>query len=139
MRSAVPVTSLLVALAAASPAAADGAPMPEHKITQSESYTMLEPMYATVLDGNRPRGLLMVAIGLDIPDAKLRSEATRALPLLRDAYIRNLMSYAWTHIRPWEQPDVVEIASRLQTVTDNTLRRTGARVLLAQVASRRAQ
>jgi hypothetical protein len=135
MRSATLIACLMLA-AAAVPARADGDAVPEHKITQSESYMMLEPMYATILDGNRPGGMLMVAIGLDIPNAKLRGDATRAMPLLRDAYIRNLMSYAWTHIRPMEQPDVVEIASRLQLVTDQTLHRSGARVLLAQVASR---
>lgn len=136
MRSAVLIACLMLAATAVVPARADGNAAPEHKITQSESYMMLEPMYATILDGNRPSGMLMVAIGLDIPNAKLRSDATRAMPLLRDAYIRNLMSYAWTHIRPMEQPDVVEIAARLQLVTDQTLHRTGARVLLAQVASR---
>lgn len=134
MRSALLLSSLFLLALAASPAA--GGAMPEHKITQSESYMMLEPMYATILDGNKPSGMLMVAIGLDIPEAALRSDATRALPILRDAYIRNLMSYAWTHIRPWQQPDVAEIAERLQLVTNRTLRRPGARVLLAQVASR---
>jgi hypothetical protein len=138
MRSALLVSGLLLVAVAATPAAADGNTMPEHKITQSESYIMLEPMYATILDDNRPAGLLMVAIGLDIPDAKLRSDANRAMPLLRDAYVRNLMSYTWTHVRAWEQPDVVEIASRLQSVTDRMLRHTGARVLLAEVASRRS-
>jgi hypothetical protein len=136
MRSGLLVSSLFLLTLAAPPALADGASMPEHKITQSESYIMLEPMYATILDGARPNGMLMVAIGLDIPDAGLRNEATRAMPILRDAYVRNLMSYAWTHIRPSQQPDVVEIATRLQLVTDHTLRRAGARVLLAQVASR---
>jgi len=139
MRSALLVSSLFLLALAASPAGADGGSMPEHKITQSESYIMLEPMYATILDGSRPNGMLMVAIGLDIPDAGLRNEATRAMPILRDAYVRNLMSYAWTHIRPSQQPDVVEIATRLQLVTDHTLRRAGAHVLLAQVASRISQ
>ena len=136
MRSALLVSSLFLLALAASPAGADGGSMPEHKITQSESYIMLAPMYATILDGTRPNGMLMVAIGLDIPDTGLRGEATRAMPILRDAYVRNLMSYAWTHIRPSQQPDVVEIANRLQLVTNRTLRRAGARVLLAQVASR---
>jgi hypothetical protein len=136
MRSVALIAGLMLVAAAAVPARADGDAVPEHKITQSESYMMLEPMYATILDGNRPSGMLMVAIGLDIPDAKLRGDATRAMPLLRDAYVRNLMSYAWTHIRPMEQPDVVEIAARLQLVTDQTLHHSGARVLLAQVASR---
>jgi hypothetical protein len=136
MRSGLFVSSLFLLTLAVAPALADGASMPEHKITQSESYIMLEPMYATILDGSRPNGMLMVAIGLDIPDAGLRNDATRAMPILRDAYVRNLMSYAWTHIRPSQQPDVVEIANRLQLVTNHTLHRPGVRVLLAQVASR---
>jgi hypothetical protein len=97
---------------------------------------MLEPMYATVIADDKPSGQLMVAIGLDIPDAKLRADAVHALPILRDAYVRSLMGFAWSHVRPWIQPDVVEIADRLQRVTDRTLKRAGARVLLAQVMVR---
>jgi hypothetical protein len=135
MRSAAFFASLMLAALAAQQARADG-PMPEHKITQSESYIMLEPMYATIIDSNRPSGMLMVAIGLDIPDAKLRAQVERAMPLLRDDYVRSLMSYAWSYIRPWQQPDVADIADRLQRVTDRALHRPGARVLLAEVGTR---
>src|ERR1700722_3599569 len=134
MRSAGLGLMLLILLA--SPALADEARAPEHKITQSESYRMLEPMYATIINGDRPSGTLMVAIGLDIPNVALRKDADRAMPILRDAYVRSLMSYAWSHVRPWIQPDVVEIATRLQKVTDTTLHKPGARVLLAQVMVR---
>jgi hypothetical protein len=137
--SAFSATLLFVlALAGTAPALADdGQPRAAtHKVTQSESYIMLEPMYATIMDSSKPVGLLMVAIGLDIPDAKLRADADRAMPLLRDYYVRNLMVFAWTHVRLNEQPDVVEIAQRLQGVTDRALRHTGARVLLAQVSAR---
>ena len=109
---------------------------PVHKITQAESFIMMEPMYATILDANHPSGLLMVAIGLDIPNEELRGEADHALPVLRDAYIRNLMNFAASSVRPWRQPDVVEIGARLQRVTDRALKRKGAQVLLAQVAIR---
>jgi flagellar basal body-associated protein FliL len=135
MRSTAFFASLMLAALAAQPACADGS-MPEHKITQSESYIMLEPMYATIIDSNRPSGMLMVAIGLDIPDAKLRAQVERAMPLLRDDYVRSLMSYAWSYIRPWQQPDVADIADRLQRVTDRALHRPGARVLLAEVGTR---
>jgi hypothetical protein len=134
MRSTVIVLAVS-SLFAPSALAAD-APVPEHKITQSESYMMLEPMYATVIDGDRPNGTLMVAIGLDIPDPVLRANAEHAMPILRDAYVRNLMAFAWSHVRPWVQPDVAEIADRLQHVTDHTLKKTGARVLLAEVVVR---
>lgn len=136
MRSATLAFMLLIATGALSAGQARAEDkQPVHKITQSESYIMLEPMYATIMDGDRPAGMLLVAIGLDIPDAKLRADAERALPILRDNYIRNLMAFAWTHVRLTKQPDVIEIADRLQRVTDRTLHQDGARVLLAQVSS----
>ena len=117
----------------AMPALADD-PAPKHKETQSESFIMVEPMYTTVLDAGHPSGMLLVAIGLDIPDPVLRGQATLGLPVLRDAYVRSLMSYAAAVVRPDHQPDVALIADRLQRVTDRELHRKGARVLLAQVA-----
>ena len=127
---------LLFALALAAPARADDKAAPVHKVTQSESFIMVEPMYATIIDSSRPCGLLMVAIGLDIPNAELRGTAEHALPVLRDAYLRNLMIYTAANVRPWQQPDVNDISSRLQRVTDRALRKSGARVLLAEVAMR---
>jgi len=135
MRSAF---TLAVLMCLATVTAASGA-MPEHKLTQSESYIMLEPMYATVMDSGKPSGLLMVAIGLDIPDAWLRGQAEHALPILRDDYVRSLMNYAAAVVRPDRQPDVVAIAARLQRVTDRALQKPGARVLLAEVALRAAR
>lgn len=137
MRISIAALTFLLTLGTLPSALADGdEPAPAHKVTQSESYIMLAPMYATVMDGEHPAGMLMVAIGLDIPNAPLRAEVTRAMPLLRDYYVRSLMSFAWTHVKPTQQPDVVEIADRLQRITDRALHRTGAKVLLAQVASR---
>ena len=61
---------------AAEAAAADKADKPDkdkkdkkaavHKITQSESYLMVDPLYASIIDGSRPLGLLMLGIGLDV-------------------------------------------------------------------------
>ena len=133
MRSAFVALALLTFATAA---AADEQAAPTHKVTPAESYMMLAPMYATVMDAGKPSGLLMVAIGLDIPDAWLRGQADHAMPLLRDDYVRSLMNYAATSVRPWRQPDVLEIAARLQRVTDRALHKSGARVLLAEVAIR---
>lgn len=135
MRSAALLIVLAGLLAANALHAADDK-KPEHKITQSKSYIMLEPFYTTIYDEGRPAGLLMVAIGLDIPDDELRGEANRGMPLLRDDYVRSLTAFAATAGRIWRQPDVNEIGDRLQRVTDRALHRTGARVLLAQVAIR---
>ena len=77
-----------------------------------------------------------IGIGLDVPDPELRAEVTRTMPVLRDAYVRNMMNFSTTSVHPWEQPDVEVIAARLQRVTDRALHRKGAKVLLAQVALR---
>jgi hypothetical protein len=78
----------------------------------------------------------MIGAGLDVPDPELREEVDRSMPVLRDAYIRNLMSFTANTVRTDAQPDVGVIADRLQGVTDRALKRKGARVLLAQVAIR---
>jgi flagellar basal body-associated protein FliL len=109
---------------------------PEHKITQSKSYLSLDPIYATIVDDDRAQGMLMIGIGLDVPDAGLRTIANRSLPVLRDAYVRNLMAFTASSVRTTTQPDVSEIAKRLQGVTDRALGHKGAKILLAQVALR---
>jgi flagellar basal body-associated protein FliL len=124
--------ALLMLAAFALPAVAED--KPDHKETQSDSFIMLEPMYVTVVDAGRPQGMLLVAIGLDIPNASLRAEVNHGLPVLRDEYVRSLMAFSAAAVRPYEQPDVGMIADRLQRLTDKALHKKGARVLLAQVA-----
>ena len=135
------VLAILVMAGLATPATAadgkaDARKPPVHKITQSDSYVMIDPIYTSILDGDRPVGLLMVGIGLDIPSSELREKAEKDMPALRDAYVRSLMSFTAVSVRAWRQPDVTEIADRLQRVTDRALGRSGARLLLAQVAMR---
>ncbi len=134
-------SAAMAVLLLASPARAEdidttGGKAPKHKVTQSASYIEVDPIYATILDADKPVGLLMIGVGLDIPDAKLRGEAVHAMPVLRDALVRNLMNFSTTSVRTWKQPDVVAIAGRLQRVTDRALGRRGATLLLAQVAMR---
>lgn len=138
MRSLLAALILAAAAVAVPARAEDGGDgkAPKHKVTQSESYIMIDPMYSAILDGDKPVGMLMIGIGLDIPDAKLRGEAEHALPVLRDAFVRNLLSFSTTSVRAWRQPDVTVIADRLQGVADRALGRKGAKILLAQVAMR---
>ena len=109
---------------------------PEHKTSQSKSYLSLEPIYTTIVDDGRAQGMLMVGIGLDVPNDALREVADRSMPVLRDAYVRNLMAFTATAVRTDAQPDVALIADRLQNITDRALGKKGAKVLLAQVAIR---
>ncbi|HEY5085344.1 MAG TPA: hypothetical protein VII48_12510 [Rhizomicrobium sp.] len=140
MRSRFPVLSLglLAALTLAAHADDDDSAKkaPEHKITQSKSYLSLDPIYATIVDDDRAQGMLMIGIGLDVPDAGLRTIVNRSLPVLRDAYVRNLMAFTANSVRTTTQPDVSAIAARLQGVTDRALGHKGAKILLAQVALR---
>ena len=118
-------------------AQASEAPAPaQRKTTQSESFVAIDPMYATILEGNRPRGLLMVELGLDVPDSALRAKVSHALPTLRDAYVRLLIAYGATAVRAFRQPSVEDIAARMQTVTDRVMGGPGAKVLMAQTAMR---
>ena len=108
----------------------------DRKVSQSPSWVEMQDFYTTIVGQNQATGMLMVRVGLDIPDAKMRDNATRAMPVLRDAYLRSLMAYTATHVRLDTQPDAVAIAERLQTVTDRALNKKGARILLRQVALR---
>lgn len=106
------------------------------KATQSESYVVIEPMYASIIDGVTPRGLLLVELGLDIPDSTLRERVAQNLPAMRDAYLRALLSYAATSVRVWRQPNVEDIANRMQAITNKIVGREGAKVLMSQTAIR---
>ena len=97
---------------------------------------MVDPIYTTIVADNRPAGMLMVGVGLDIPNEELHKEVSRSMPVLRDAYIRNLMTFTANVVRTDAQPDVGVIAARLQAVTDRALKKKGAQVLLAQIAIR---
>ena len=130
------VTAFLAVLPARAAEDAADKKKPEHKVTQSESYLEVEPIYTTIVGDNHAQGMLMVGIGLDVPDVGLRDEVTRSLPVLRDAYVRNLMAFTSISVNTEDQPDVGLIAGRLQDVTDRALKKKGARVLLAQVALR---
>ena len=136
-----PAILVVAALVASLPARAaeDGAKAqkaPEHKTTQSKSYIMLDPIYTTIVSDNR--------VGRDADGGRrpgrarraLRDEVDPLLPVLRDAYIRNLMTFTANVVRTDAQPDVGLIADRLQAVTDRALKKKGAKVLLAQVAIR---
>ena len=129
----------LAAVMAAAPAWAEDAPpaKSEHKLTNAKSYVEIDPIYTTIVSDNHAVGMLMVGIGVDIPDDKLRAMVNpNFMPVLRDAYVRSLMGFSAVNVRPDAQPDVAALATRLQTVTDRALGHKGARVLLAQVALR---
>ena len=73
---------LALTSAAALGAEQDEQKKPEHKTSQSKSYLSLEPIYTTIVDDSRAQGMLMVGIGLDVPDSGLREVADRSMPVV---------------------------------------------------------
>jgi flagellar basal body-associated protein FliL len=140
MRLSPTIVALVALMGSSLSVRAEDAPKaqkaPEHKTTQSKSYIMVDPIYTTIVADNHVAGMLMIGAGLDVPNVQLREEVNRSLPVLRDAYIRNLMTFTANVVRTDSQPDVEMIADRLQAVTDRALKKKGAKVLLAQVAIR---
>jgi flagellar basal body-associated protein FliL len=140
MRLVPTVLAVAALLGVSLPVRAEDAPKaqkaPEHKTTQSTSYIMVDPIYTTIVADNHAAGMLMIGTGLDVPDAALRAEVVRSMPVLRDAYVRNLMTFTANVVRTDALPDVGLIADRLQAVTDRALKKKGAKILLAQVAIR---
>jgi hypothetical protein len=135
-RHPIRATAAALALCALGLSSAQASEAPaQRKTTQSESFVAIDPMYATILEGSKPRGLLMIELGLDVPDGALRARVSHALPTLRDAYVRSLMTYGATAVRAWRQPSVNDIADRMQAITDR-LMGPGAKVLMAQTAIR---
>jgi len=93
-----------------------------------ETYLQLPTLTAAVIHPGGRRGVLMVDVGLDIPDAGLRARAAASIPILRDAYTQFMLSYGPSLGPSPPNPDA--IAADLQRVTDRVLGRPGATLLL---------
>jgi hypothetical protein len=78
------------------------------------------------------RGVLSVEVGVDVPDAALRTRAQQSAPRLRAAYNTAVQRFA-TGLRPGAAPNIDQLAADLQAATNATLGRAGARVLLGTV------
>lgn len=96
------------------------------------SYTGMATLTATLIRSNGRRGVLSVEAGIDVPNEELRARAIQAVPRLRAAYAEILRNFG-AALRPAEVPDADRLARELQSVTDETLGRSGARVLLGTV------
>jgi hypothetical protein len=104
----------------------------EKKKGGGETFIQLPSLTATIFRADGRRGVLTVDIGLDIPDGGLRQRATASIPLLRDAYTRQLLIYA-PGIPPGAPPNPDIIGTELQRATDQTLGRPGAKLLLGTI------
>jgi len=104
----------------------------EKKKGGGETFIQLPTLTASIFRADGHRGVLTVDIGLDIPDGGLRQRASASIPLLRDAYTRQLLIYA-PSINPGAPPNPDVIGAELQRATDQTLGRPGAKLLLGTI------
>lgn len=102
----------------------------------TDSYVAIDTMQVSIIQSAQVRGMLVVSIGLDIPDAHLRERAEHAMPRLRDAYIHNLARLGSTRVDPRRIPNVEMISHLLQSTTDEVLNEEGAQVLFMNVLVR---
>jgi flagellar basal body-associated protein FliL len=149
MRISAPLFAIALFAALAAPAAAAGsgaassqqqAPAArQDRLTSAETYLPLPTLSAGVLQRNANRGVLVVDMGLDIPDADLRRRAQLNAPRLRDALRTALATYASTFYRDRTAPDPTELTRQFQLAIDRTLQAEGARVLLVNIIYQRRQ
>lgn len=129
-------------LASAGPAAAQhgkqqAPPDRQQRLTSAESFLPMPTLSAGVIQRNVSRGTIIVDLGLDVPDAALRSRANANAPRLRDALRTAISLYAGTYYRDRTAPDPAVLTRLLQQSVDRTLGAAGARVLLTNIIYQR--
>lgn len=75
---------------------------------------------------------MTVEIGVDVPDAGLRTRAEQSRPRLSAAYAE-VVGQAGRTLLPSAPPDVEGLIAALQAATNRVLGRAGARVLIGTV------
>ena len=130
----------LLALVATPAAAQHGGAVPpdrQQRLTSAESFIPMPTLSAAVIARESSRGTLVVDLGLDIPDASLRSRASANAPRIRDALRTALATYASTYYRDRTAPDPAQLSRLMQSAIDRTLGAPGARVLLTNILYQR--
>ncbi|WBT06781.1 Tat pathway signal protein [Brevundimonas vesicularis] len=98
----------------------------------ADTYIRLPVITASILQANGRRGVLTIELGVDVPDATLRTRAQQSAPRLRAAYNTAAQRFA-NGLRPGVVPDIDQLSAALQAATNATLGRAGARLLLGTV------
>jgi hypothetical protein len=123
------LASSLSLLFTASQATASGAPK---KKGGGPGFTQF-PMMSVFTRGNGNRhGTLSLDMGLYSDDAKIVDRIKLYMPRLKDAYVRRLQAYA-AGLSASSLVDADYLSTQLQSATDQTLGKTGARVLMGSI------
>lgn len=143
--TALAVTSLALialpsaALSADAPAKDKGKGKEQRRITSAETYVPSPTLSAPVTSNYQFAGLMVVDVGFDVPDAKLRTRVTTLQPRLTDAMRSALADYTYARFRAGSAPDPDRILLMLQQAADRTLGVSGAKVLLSNVMVQRGR
>jgi flagellar basal body-associated protein FliL len=103
----------------------------KRQITTLVSWVDVDPFTVSVIQRQGVSGTFMVAFGLDVPDEGLRAKAEAILPRLRNNWLLAINQYAATNLRPRTAANIDSLAGRIQRVTDETLGKPGAKVLMS--------
>lgn len=96
------------------------------------SYIQFNTLTVTVGRPDGRRGVLSIEAGVDVADPGLHTRADQSKPILRDAYMRWLTTYGLS-LSPGTPPNLDQMQAELQRITDRTLGRAGAKVLVGSV------
>ena len=125
--------TVLLALAATIFASAPfAAEKTDKKKGGGDSFIQLPTIAVTVKRLGGGNGVMTIDVGVDIADGGLRHRADQSIPLLRDAYLREMLTYAPT-LGAGQPPSPDVIGAMLQRATDRTLGRPGAKLLLGAI------
>lgn len=104
----------------------------EKKKGGGDSFIQLPTIAVTVRRAGGGNGVMTIDVGVDVPDAGLRHRAEQSIPLLRAAFLQEMLIYA-PSLGPGQPPNPDLIGAQLQRATDRTLGRAGARLLLGTI------
>jgi len=127
-------------LSAGSPLAAPAAKSGDSKNASIDSarpnYIEFPQMMASVLEGYRVRGMMVLGFGLEIENNDLRNKTRELLPRLQDTYTREFNQYAGTLYRSGDLPNAELISKRMQLATDQMLGEGNAVFLISNLMVR---
>ena len=104
----------------------------EKKKGGGAQFLQIKAIVATIVRRDGTRGVVTVECGLDVPDEKLRTLADQSQPRLRAAFAAFVQAYAGG-LPAGGVPDADYMSRELQRLTDSTLHKKGAKLLLGTI------
>ena len=126
---------LLAAVLGVAPAQAstNKGPAQNKRLTSSKDYVQLNTITAPIAARYRFNGILVVDVGLDVPDPKLHALAELSKPRLQDTLRAALSDYTHALYRPGQLPDPERMLAMMQMAVNKSLGAPGARVLFVSI------